>query len=160
MNPQGFDPSDFNPNNGRKDYVLPLVPNASFFNIYHCDENGRPDKKYHPKSAISTCVCTFANVTLKMTQTPKTLDSLVKMATIFGQARPNAWFLQGPDSKEKKIFRAAKKFQGFFENGFPLLIADDSMKNRTNEAISARGEWEIFKLADQAIRLNGLVSIN
>ena len=73
-----------------KDFVLTVVTNASFFNIYHCDENGRPDKKYHPHSAMSTCVSTFANITRQMAQTPTTLGALLNQATEYAQASPKA----------------------------------------------------------------------
>ena len=85
----------------------------------------------------------------------------MKLATQYGQERPNAWFLQSPGTKEDNTEDAVKYFWGLFDDDFNGILVSDAERNPENIASHFRRRWDgQFKLSEQYIFLNGVVSEN
>ena len=143
-----------------KGAVLRPAWNASNFIIYHRDENGKPDAKYHPNHAMATCVINSINICRDMLHTPEVRSAFKELATEYSILRPKAWFLQGP-ATEEQMARLSEDFIDKVLTTFPYVFVDDSMKNPVRMAVHWRNKWDSdFKFSDQYITLNGLVSEN
>ena len=139
--------------------VLSLILNASIFNIYHCDENGRPDKKYDSDDDMYDPVAHVAAITLASMELEAVVLAFRELARQLGEELPNAWFLQGEGTIEEKTERKTREFFDKYKNRFNALFVDKSLKHLTCRAYHTRYEQTgDFDLREQPITLNGMVS--
>ena len=139
--------------------VLSLIFNASTFNIYHCDEDGRPDEKYNSNDAMHKSVAHVAAITLASMELEAVVLAFRELARQLGEELPNAWFLQGEGTIEEKTERKTREFFDKYRNRFNILFVDNSLKHLTCSAYHSRyEETEDFDLRKQPITLNGMVS--
>ena len=142
-----------------QDSVLPRILNASIFNIYHCDETGRPDKKYNSNDDMYDSVAHAAAITLASMELEAIVLAFKELARKFGEELPNAWFLQGEGTIEEKTERKTRLFFGKYKYRFNNLFIDKSLKHMTCRAHHTRYEQnKDFDLREQPITLNGEVS--
>ena len=139
--------------------VLSRILNDSIFNIYHCDETGRPDKKYNSNDDMYDPVAHAAAITLASMELEAIVLAFKELAGKFGEERPNAWFLQGDGTIEEKTEVKTREFFAKYKYRFNTLFVDKSMKHMSLIAHHTRDEQNIdFDLREQPITINGEVS--
>lgn len=141
--------------------VLSRILNASIFNIYHCDETGKADKKYNSNDDMYGPVAHAAAITIAFMRMEAIVVAFKELARKLGEELPNAWFLQGEETIEEKIESKTRDFFAKYNYRFNTLFVDKGLKHMSILAHHTRGELdedEDFDLREQPINLNGEVS--
>ena len=160
--------------------VLKPASNAYDFRVYNMDENGKPNKVYHPHDSVATVVINQINLVRLMLKEEPVISSFEQIAIQFCRQRPNAWFLQKeqpevatneqepgtatPKQKPKTATDEEAKvathvFLHPLQAEWPFMVVSEKLKNPVCTAFTGRGEWHgDFDVSEQYIALNARVS--